>query len=371
MNTQKISLWRKQVEDAADIRTDHARIEFDPDLVDTIGNHPASTLMNRLGLPEAFGGKREEGLVWRTVLYETLAAVDPAFIVSAPGPGMAGFVVSNLGDPSQQAHFFRQFRDRPTWSFFALTEPLAGSDAGNIQMRATQRSNGDWCLTGEKYLVGQAWRADIGVVFARTAEGPLGISAFLIEPQKTKGIVGRRLDTVGLRGVNLSHIVFDNVIVSDEAHLGRHLKPTMRVRVSASATFDAMRPCVGAIALGIARGALDRAEASALVDADSVKADRLSLQSLFEHILDMSAAGDRGERFGRSAGLAKVRASEVSEDIITRLIEAAPAGAAAAHPWLAKAFRDVRAIEYTEGVSTLHRQNAATLFVEAHHATPC
>jgi alkylation response protein AidB-like acyl-CoA dehydrogenase len=264
-----------------------------PERVEVMAGFRLSAALNTLGCPawlrpvpftlldgQAMTGP---GVVERCRLYETLGYVDPNLLFAAPGPSMSAFVVNRIGDDVQQRRFFQRFAAALTWSFFALTEPGTGSDAGRIATTAT-RVAGGYRLSGQKYLIGNGAIATIGIVFARTAPGPLGINAFLVEPRRLAGVHAERLPMTGCRGANLAHLVFDNVLLPGDALLGAHLKPTERISSSAAATFDALRPCVAAVAVGIARAVLDQAESAGLLtratDRDAAAQARLELDAL-------------------------------------------------------------------------------------------
>lgn len=352
-----------------------ARIDRDPDATREIASFALANDLNRLGLPADRGGAPadapEAGLAHRGALYEALGFIDPNLAFGAPGPGMAGIVVANLGSRDQERAFFSRFEAGPAWSFFALTEPAYGSDAGSIGLAARPVAGG-WRLSGEKYLVGHGVHADIGVVFARFDDGPLGIRPVLLDPAHAVGFSARRLAVAGCRAANVSHLMFADVFVPREAVLGEHLRPTERFRRGASATFDALRPCVALVALGLARGTLTRALDEGLLDAahrDFVEGCRLAIAGLSNHCLDLCAAADAGRRLSRDAGLAKSLAYRTAANVIAGIVRRAPPGAALSAPWLAKASRDVGAFEYAEGVSAIHRLGAADAFLGGGHET--
>ena len=353
------------------------RIDVDPGEVSVMAEFQLSEALNTLGCPgwirrapfRFLGGQSISDLTVqdRCVLYEALGYVDPNLLFAAPGPSMSGFVVDRIGDEAQKEWFFKRFSAGLTWSFFALTEPAAGSDAGGISTTAT-RVAGGYRLSGEKYLIGNGTIATIGVVFARTAAGPLGIDAFLIEPRQAAGLEARRLAVTGCRGANLAHLILKDVFVGDNALLGGHLKPTERLLSSAAATFDALRPCVAAIAVGIARAVVDQAESTGILrrgaDHDALGKSRLELEALRQSLRRVCAAFDTGERRSRTAGHLKAVATNRAEAIVADVIARTEPGAVVAQPWLAKAWRDIKALEYTEGTTHIHLLNAATLFRE-------
>lgn len=350
-------------------------IDADPGRYCAMADFPLSRVFNTLGCPSWVAREPfrlldgtsvvDLSLVLRCVLYEALGRIDPNLLFAAPGPGMAGFVVNRIGTDTQKRWFFERFGDELTWSFFALTEPQMGSDAGHIATTATAVADG-YRLTGQKYLIGNGAIGTVGVVFARTAPGPLGIDAFLIEPRNVDGVVTECLQTTGCRGANLSRLGFQNVFLPHEAQLGAHLKPTERYSLSAAATFDALRPCVGAIALGIARRVLQEAESGGLIrypsDQGALARARHELDALRQSLHRVCTAYDAGKRLPRAAGHLKSIATNCAEAIVSDVIARSGPGALAAHPWLARAWRDIKAFEYTEGTTHIHSLNAATLF---------
>jgi acyl-CoA dehydrogenase len=353
------------------------RIDADPDRVGVMAEFGLSSALNTLGCPAwtspvpltLLDGTSitNPSVVQRCILYEALGYVDPNLLFAAPGPSMAAFVVNRIGNEEQKHWFFQRFSANLTWSFFALTEPATGSDVGRISTTAN-RVEGGYRLNGQKYLIGNGAIATIGIVFARTAPGPLGIDAFLIEPRDSAGFEAHRLPMTGCRGANLAHLIFNNVLLPRHALLGAHLKPTERLSSSAAATFDALRPCVAAIAVGIARAVLDQAESAGLltrsVDRDALTQARLTLDALRNALQHVCASFDAGHRQSRAAGHLKAVATNHAEAIVADVIARSEPGAFVAHPWLAKAWRDIKAFEYTEGTTHIHLLNAATLFRE-------
>lgn len=318
-------------------------------LMDTIG---------RLGLA------RDCSMQRRVAIYETLGHIDVNLAAAAPGPVMVGLVFQALADDAQLAQFQAFFDAAPHWSCFALTEPQCGTDAAALSTTATPTADG-WRINGRKYMVGQGVTADLVVVFARTAPGPLGLEAFAFHPSDHPGFRAHRLPLVGLQGTNLSDLSFENIDLPDEARLGRHLKPAQRATLMVSSTLDAMRPCLGAVALGLARSVLDRAEAADLVSPRLSAPWRLRLAAMLGWGLRIAAARDQGHILSRDAGLMKRDASALAQQIIASVMDQAPARALRDHPWLRRAVRDVGAFEYMEGLSAIHRLNGAAEFRSA------
>lgn len=104
----------------------------------------------------------------------------------------------------------------------AMTEPGSGSDA--FSLTTTARPDGDgWRLTGCKTLVTNGPTAGVLTVFARApgTEGPMGVSAFLIEPPVEGLEIKRSISKLGLRTAPMAEIALNGVRVSASALLGR------------------------------------------------------------------------------------------------------------------------------------------------------
>lgn len=343
----------------------HATIEFS-----------LAPQINRLGLAEQFNPSPlvlDNGDVLHTlsveqrcVLYEALAYVDPNLIFACPTPGMAGFVLQAMGNDEQQERFFGRFRDRLSWSCYAMSEPGVGSDAGNIASTAT-KVDGGYLINGEKYFIGNGAHADIGVVFARTNPGPIGTDVFLFEPDRLEGLHRTRLNAHGVPGSAIAHLKFDNVFVDDDALLGAHLKPTQRFSGAAITTFDSLRPCVGGLTLGTVRALVEHAEQQGAIRTDHHKwlqqAQR-ELASSLAQLLDIARRFDQGHKVTQAVGLAKAKAVQTAESVCDALLHRLEPGALASDPLLAKLYRDLKSFEYAEGTRQIHFLNAHKQFQE-------
>jgi alkylation response protein AidB-like acyl-CoA dehydrogenase len=158
------------------------------------------------------------------------------------------------GNDSQKSELCSQIpKDRLVMAF-CLTEPLAGSDVGSMQMTATKEGN-QYLLNGKKNFVTNGGVADKYIVFAKTnpPRGRRGISAFVVD----KGLHGMTFsskdDKIGMRGIPSCSISFKDVPVSNTNLIGQEgdgFKIAME-------TLNRSRPAIGAQALGIAESAME------------------------------------------------------------------------------------------------------------------
>ena len=135
----------------------------------------------------------------------------------------------------------------------AMTEPSAGSDPANIRTTATfDRETDEWVLNGEKIFISQAQSADAAMVLSRfiAPDGTRGLTTFLVEKGTPGFTIGPQLRKLGIRSHDTCNLLFDNCRIPQFNHIKGDFKSTMSV-------FNDSRPMVGAMALGVARAALD------------------------------------------------------------------------------------------------------------------
>jgi len=139
---------------------------------------------------------------------------------------------------------------------FGLTEPAAGSDAGNIKTTAVK--DGDhYVLNGVKHFITNGGVAKFYTVIASTnpIKGSRGASAFILEEGTPGFFYGKKENKMGIRASATCELIFEDCRVPAENLLGNEgmgFPITMR-------TLDRSRPGVASQAVGIAQGALDHA----------------------------------------------------------------------------------------------------------------
>ncbi|TDD11076.1 acyl-CoA dehydrogenase [Nonomuraea deserti] len=343
-------------------------LERSPELVHRLLDLPGMVFLARTPVPAEYdrdpilldGHRYDGGSMERVTICEEFAAADAGMMLAAPGPSMSGVLVSQLGDKAQQEWFFSRVLERPTWTFFALTEPDRGSDAGGLQTSLVP--DGDrLLLNGAKRFIGNAARASFGVVFARTKPGPLGVVAALVETS-LRGFTATPFPTVGLRGNQVTDVRFDNVEITMDRMLGAHLSPTRRGLLGAVRGLNKLRPGVAALGLGIARGAYEyvRAERRDLTAWERCELDEMArdIESVRQLVRRAATAADADDpALATLASAAKARASQLAEEITLGAFGFFGAGARLQHPRLDKYARDARAVEYMEGTRNIHHLN--------------
>jgi alkylation response protein AidB-like acyl-CoA dehydrogenase len=355
--------WARELADrAAVLDADPARAAS---LVDLAGPRWLATA----GIPRDEGGTalRSDGrdvtgasAVERAVVLEELARGDLGATLAAPGPSMSGVLVAHLADDDQRRRFHGALLERPTWTCFALTEPGHGSDATGLRTRADAAPGGSLVLRGEKRYIGNAARADLAVVFARRAPGPLGIGAYLVDARDAR-FLATPLDTLGLRAAQLCAVRLADLPVDPDDELGRRRRPGRRGLHAAVAVFHRLRPGVAAMAVGVAACAVDVlddawprpprdvADARAGLVHEIAAVRTLVLDAAYR----VDATGD-----GTAGALAKARACRLAEEVTLEVAHLLGPGARDRFPVLDRAVRAARGLEFMEGARNVQALTA-------------
>ena len=250
---------------------------------------------------------------------------------------------------------------------FALTEPEAGSDAGNVQTMA--RRDGDtYVLNGHKRYITNAPEADLFVVMARSdpeSRDHRGVSAFLVEagtPGLTVSAPNRKL---GQHGSHIAEMLFEDCRVPAENLIGDQegigFKCAMdginvaRMHVAATCVGQAMRLIDEALAYALERNQFGQPianfQAIQFMLADS-RAEMLAARAM---TLETARRIDAGERpLGDMSGC-KYFASEMVGRVAARAVQIlGGAGYTTAYD-VERLYRDVRLFRIFEGTSQIHQ----------------
>jgi acyl-CoA dehydrogenase len=191
-----------------------------------------------------------------------------------PTAALGGSAVAAAGTPEQRTKFMEPFREgsHPVWGAMAITEPEAGSDSAAIVTTADfDEASDEWILNGTKIFctAGEgASQVEGGfvVVWATIDKeaGRGGIKSFVV-PAKTPGMELVGLEKkMGIRASDTATLRFENCRVPRENLLGTTETKRKKAKPGgdkgfkgAMATFDASRPIVAAMAVGVGRASLD------------------------------------------------------------------------------------------------------------------
>ncbi len=195
---------------------------------------------------------------------EELCWGDAGLFLSIPNPGLGGAAVAAAGTPEQKIRFLGRFRrGKPKWAAMAITEPGCGSDSAAITTTA-RRDGDDWVINGTKIFctagLMSAEKSEGFVVVWATVDrnaGRAGIKPFVVE-HNTPGMTVMRVENkLGIRASDTAMLMFEDCRVPLHHLLGSPEVTPAGGFKDVMATFDATRPIVAAMAIGVGRAALD------------------------------------------------------------------------------------------------------------------
>ena len=247
-----------------------------------------------------------DGFVQVCVQAEELCWGDAALYLRMPTAALGGSAVAAAGSDEQKLRFLAPFQGdgHPIWGAMAITEPNAGSDAAAIETTA-QLEGDEWVLNGTKIFctAGEGASQVPGgfvVVWATVdkSAGRGGIKSFVV-PAGTPGMSLVGLEKkLGIRASDTATLRFENCRVPRD-----HLLGSEKVRKAgpaqtgdkgfkgAMATFDASRPSVAAMAVGVGRAALDFVKQELETEGVRVRYDAPAreLTAMERDLMDMEA----------------------------------------------------------------------------------
>ena len=206
--------------------------------------------------PEAYGGAGADTLAYALVV-EGLARVDSSVAITLCAHTSLGTQPIYLfGTEEQKAAWLPLLTSGERLAAFGLTEPEAGSDAGNTRTRATL-ADGEWVVDGAKQFITNAGTDISGVVSITAvtgeADGEREISNLLV-PNGTPGYeVGEPYRKMGWHASDTRPLAFSGCRVPEENLLGTRGAGLRQFL----AVLDIGRIGIAAMAVGLAQGALD------------------------------------------------------------------------------------------------------------------
>ncbi len=330
-------------------------------------------LMRRLGemgllgivFPPEYGGAGLSHVDYALII-EELARVDGAIGLSvAAHNSLCSNHIFLAGTEEQKKRHLVPLARGEKIGAWSLTEPTAGSDASGTRTTA-MRERGGWMLNGSKTFATHGSVCDVAVVFAVTdpARNKHGISAFILEKGMKGFRPGKKEDKLGCRASDTAEIVMEDCRVPDSHLLGKAGEGF----IDALRILDGGRIGIGALAVGIAQGALEQATAYArerhqfgkpigtfqavqwmLADsAVEVEAARLLVQRA-------AFLKDTGQDVTAAASMAKLYASETAMRVTDRAVQIHGGyGYTKDYP-VERFYRDAKITTIGEGTSEIQR----------------
>jgi alkylation response protein AidB-like acyl-CoA dehydrogenase len=207
-------------------------------------------------VPEEYGGSGLGYHEYITVI-EEISKVDPSIGLSvAAHNSLCTNHILTFGNEEQKKKWLPKLATAEHIGAWGLTEHNTGSDAGG--MNTTAVKDGDfWIINGAKNFITHAISGDIAVVVVRTGEkgDSKGMTAFVFEKGMPGFTSGKKENKLGMRASETAELVFDSCRVPDANRLGE----VGQGFIQAMKILDGGRISIGALSLGIAKGAYEAA----------------------------------------------------------------------------------------------------------------
>jgi len=324
-------------------------------------------------IPEEYGGLGMDYLTWALVSEKISKACATTGLIFGANL-LCTYPLLKFGTEEQKSKFLPPLAKGKALGAFALTEPEAGSDAGNVQ--TTAKEEGDYyVLNGSKIFVTNGEVADTYVVIANMDKkrGARGLTAFIVEKGREGFTFGQHFKKMGLSALPNVELIFSNCKVPAENLL---LKEKRGFRV-AMETFAAGRIGVGIGALGIAEAAFEKAKE---YSKERIQFGRpiCSFQAI-QHILANMATKieatkhllykaawllDQGKSFEKLASMGKLYASETAMEVTTKAVQVLGGyGYMKDYP-VERYMREAKLFEIIEGTSEIQRGIIASLLLK-------
>jgi alkylation response protein AidB-like acyl-CoA dehydrogenase len=349
---------------------------------DETGEFPLATVrkLGELGLlgitvPEDFGGAGLD-LLAVAVVVEEIARYDGSLALTvASHNGLGSSQIRYFGTEAQKRRWLVPLARGEKLAAWGLTEPGSGSDAAGLLSSAVRRGD-RWLLNGSKMFITQGSVGDVFVVLARTdpAKAQKGITAFVLE-KGMKGFSQRVIHgKLGMRSSDTAELHMEDVEVPDENRIGE----VDHGFLDTLAILDRGRVTIGALAVGLGRGAVEEARSYAK-ERKAFGKPIAEFQAISFALADMAtevdaarllvwrsaALADAGKPFGREASMGKLFASEVAMRATSKAIQIHGGYGYTREFPVERYFRDAKLCEIGEGTSEIQRLVIARSLLKA------
>ncbi len=319
----------------------------------------------RLFVPEEYGGIGLS-ILNMCLAVEEVARIDAGVAVSFAVVGLGAIPIILKGNEEQKRKYLPGMAEGKLFGAFALTEPEAGSDAGNV--KTTAKLDGDYyIINGSKKFITNGGEADVYIVIASTnpTKGVRGLSAFIVEKDTPGLIFGKAEDKMGIRASVQRELYFEDMKVPKENLLGREGEG-FRI---AMMTLDRSRPIIGAQAVGIAQGAMEEAVRYAktrvqfgepIISFQAIQfmlADMaIQIEAARSLVYSVARYADSGAKsFSKEAAMAKAFASDVAMKVTIDAVQVFGGyGYMKDYP-VEKYMRDAKITQIYEGTNQIQR----------------
>ncbi|RBP94113.1 alkylation response protein AidB-like acyl-CoA dehydrogenase [Cytobacillus firmus] len=324
-----------------------------------------------LPFPEEYGGAGADTVSFAIVTEELSRACASTGITYSAHISLGGAPLYLFGTEEQKKKYLVPICTGESFGAFGLTEPNAGSDAGGTRTTAVEK-DGEYIINGNKCFITNASYAKHLALTAITGEkdGKKEISAIIVPTDAEGFTVIDNYEKMGLNASNTTELVLEDVRVPTEHLLGKKGEGFKQFLI----TLDGGRIGIGAMALGIAQAAYDKALQYAkerkqfgrsLSDFQAIQfklADMAMKIELARNLVYKAAwLKDQGRPFAKEASMCKLYASEICMEIADQAVQIHGGYGYMKDYHVERYMRDGKLTEIGEGTSEVQRMVIARL----------
>jgi len=326
-------------------------------------------------VPEELGGAGMDCVSYAIAVEEISRACASTGVTMSVNNSLVCQPILDWGSPEQQKKFLPDLAKGKKLGGFSLTEPEAGSDAGNIQTIAVLQGD-DYVINGTKTFVTNGGKADVVLLFASIDKAlkAKGLTAFLVERGMPGFKTGKKENKMGIRGSDTSELIFEDCKVPKANLVGQ---PGQGFKIAMKA-LDGGRIGIAAQAVGIAQAAMEAAvkyskerkqfgRPIAEFQAIQWMLANMAVEIDAARFLTWRAAftKDKGLNFTKEAAMAKLFASETAVKTAINAVQVHGGYGYMKEYDVERHFRDAKITEIYEGTSEVQRMVIAASLLRA------
>ncbi|WP_313433038.1 acyl-CoA dehydrogenase family protein [Siminovitchia terrae] len=325
----------------------------------------ASLGMMGLPFPEEYEGAGADTVSFAIVTEELSRGCASTGITYSAHISLGGAPIHMFGTEEQKKKYLVPICRGESLGAFGLTEPNAGSDAGGTQTTAVLEGD-NYIINGSKCFITNASYARHVALTAITGRknGEKQISAIIIPTDAEGFTIINQYEKMGLHASDTTELILENVKVGKDHLLGKEgegFKQFLR-------TLDGGRIGIGAMAVGIAQGAYDKAlqyvkerkqfgktlsqfQATQFKIADMA----MKIEAARNMVYKAAWLKDQGRPFAQNASMCKLFASEVCMEITNQAVQLHGGYGYMREYEVERMMRDAKLLEIGEGTSEVQR----------------
>lgn len=324
-----------------------------------------------LPFPEEYGGAGADTVSFAIVTEELSRACASTGITYSAHISLGGAPLYLFGTEEQKQKYLVPICTGESFGAFGLTEPNAGSDAGGTRTTAVEK-DGEYIINGNKCFITNASYAKHLALTAVTGEvdGKKEISAIIVPTDAEGFTVIDNYEKMGLNASNTTELVLEDVRVPTEHLLGKKGEGFKQFLI----TLDGGRIGIGAMALGIAQAAYEKALQYAK-ERQQFGRSLSNFQAIQFKLADMAMKielarnmvykaawlKDQGKPFAKEASMCKLYASEICMEIADQAVQIHGGYGYMKEYHVERYMRDGKLTEIGEGTSEVQRMVIARL----------